>query len=408
MSSVISVDVLVIGGGPQGLWVLEKAREAGLSCVLVEKNKICSGQAAHAEWFLHRGAIYSAIRPPGATGGGEADYVPYLNESAGQWQKLISGPLNCDTAIQEQRTLYGFRAGWNEPWEKWCQLRNINVRREAYSLPGIPRVYSTDEVCVNPTPVLNRWVERRTEGILQIHELIPSVTQQGVSSVQLRFHDDSTETIKPSAVVVCTGAASLQLLKSHFGVQDDEMEEYSREGFVLAIRGSSAALKPVNYCLIDSGHLLVVSRAEENGDTTVFVSTGKSWSRVNRKHDDVSRSEWIKGLWRQLTETMPFLASPNQFRYQLLTGELRYAVKNRTVQRPSMAGSLANVILASTPRLTLAPAWADLVVAELRKLVASPVSQPSLPAKNREAAVAPQYSTAGFTEWEELRTQYGL
>src|SRR5690348_2369708 len=50
-----AVDVVVIGGGVQGLLILDTVMEAGYSCALVTEGDLGAGQTLHSHGFLNTG-----------------------------------------------------------------------------------------------------------------------------------------------------------------------------------------------------------------------------------------------------------------------------------------------------------------------------------------------------------------
>lgn len=58
-SSAQSIDLVVVGGGIAGLWILDAAVRAGLSVVCVEASKLGSGQSVCAQGIIHGGLKYT-------------------------------------------------------------------------------------------------------------------------------------------------------------------------------------------------------------------------------------------------------------------------------------------------------------------------------------------------------------
>src|SRR5678815_3436014 len=69
------VDVVVVGGGVQGLLILDALIEAGYSCALVNEGDVGAGQTLHSHGFLNTGFGMSGAELPEAA----AELVhPYL------------------------------------------------------------------------------------------------------------------------------------------------------------------------------------------------------------------------------------------------------------------------------------------------------------------------------------------
>ena len=61
----ISVDVLVVGGGSAGLWLIDELRRTGRSAVLVESASLGSGQTIASQGILHGGMKHYLVARPG-------------------------------------------------------------------------------------------------------------------------------------------------------------------------------------------------------------------------------------------------------------------------------------------------------------------------------------------------------
>src|SRR5690606_9516637 len=53
------LDVLVVGGGIAGLWLLNRLVAAGYSAALIEKGDLGGGQTVHAQGIIHGGTKYN-------------------------------------------------------------------------------------------------------------------------------------------------------------------------------------------------------------------------------------------------------------------------------------------------------------------------------------------------------------
>ncbi|HAI12838.1 MAG TPA: hypothetical protein DCM28_14110, partial [Phycisphaerales bacterium] len=64
----IDMDVVVIGGGVAGLWLLDALHRKGYRCVLLEAHQLGSGQTVASQGILHGGMKYtlSNLIDPGA------------------------------------------------------------------------------------------------------------------------------------------------------------------------------------------------------------------------------------------------------------------------------------------------------------------------------------------------------
>ncbi|MEZ5568358.1 MAG: FAD-binding oxidoreductase [Halioglobus sp.] len=57
-SRPLHLDVVIIGGGVAGLWLLNRLRQRGYSAVLLESGALGNGQSIHAQGIIHGGVKY--------------------------------------------------------------------------------------------------------------------------------------------------------------------------------------------------------------------------------------------------------------------------------------------------------------------------------------------------------------
>jgi len=83
-TSVLDVDIAIIGGGMAGLWALNRARSLGYCAVLFESGKLGGGQTGAAQGIIHSGLKYSFA---GETG----DNTSPLQAMPSKWADCFSG-----------------------------------------------------------------------------------------------------------------------------------------------------------------------------------------------------------------------------------------------------------------------------------------------------------------------------
>ena len=128
MSSHISVDVLIIGGGAQGLWLLrnlnaESSSNQGYRTLLLEKNTLGGGQTCHSHGFIHRGHYYSH----------KSDIIITLNAAAQFWEAFVQDrgikKLNYEKAIvglSHKGQINRQRSNWDTNGLKYKEIKSSN------------------------------------------------------------------------------------------------------------------------------------------------------------------------------------------------------------------------------------------------------------------------------------------
>src|SRR5580700_5954967 len=59
MKNTIKTDILIVGGGIAGLWLLNLLKKRGFSVVLLESDALGSGQTGKSQGIIHGGMKYA-------------------------------------------------------------------------------------------------------------------------------------------------------------------------------------------------------------------------------------------------------------------------------------------------------------------------------------------------------------
>ena len=82
-------DIVILGGGIAGLWLLHRLRNAGYSAVLLEKSALGSGQTIASQGMIHGGLKY-------ALGGSLTSASESIADMPAHWQRCLQGQGDVD------------------------------------------------------------------------------------------------------------------------------------------------------------------------------------------------------------------------------------------------------------------------------------------------------------------------
>jgi len=94
------VDVVILGGGIAGLWLLDALHQAGYSALVLNKGDLGQGQSIAAQGIIHGGTKYF-----GATA------VSDLAPMPARWRASLTGKLGPDHANVAAAATSGRRIG---------------------------------------------------------------------------------------------------------------------------------------------------------------------------------------------------------------------------------------------------------------------------------------------------------
>jgi glycine/D-amino acid oxidase-like deaminating enzyme len=89
MTSSYSTDIVIFGGGIAGLWLLNRLKQQGYACVLLNKGPLGGGQTLCSQGIIHGGLKY-------ALAGSLSTASQTIAEMPARWRQLLAGEAELD------------------------------------------------------------------------------------------------------------------------------------------------------------------------------------------------------------------------------------------------------------------------------------------------------------------------
>ncbi len=89
MTSSYSTDIVIFGGGIAGLWVLNCLRNQGYQAILLETDKLGSGQTLASQGIIHGGLKY-------ALNGALSGAANIISDMPARWRSCLAGEAEID------------------------------------------------------------------------------------------------------------------------------------------------------------------------------------------------------------------------------------------------------------------------------------------------------------------------
>jgi len=166
---VLETDVVIVGGGCAGLWLLDELRRRGVRAILLEANRLGQGQTAAAQGILHGGLKYSLS-------GIFSRSAQMVRDMPGVWQASLDGREEPDLSAVRLRSQHCHL--WRGPsWKSWTAMLGavtaLAVKPVALAddatpdvLAHCPRpVYQLDERVIDPCD-FSRVMLARNQGLV--------------------------------------------------------------------------------------------------------------------------------------------------------------------------------------------------------------------------------------------------
>ncbi len=256
MTSTLSTDVLIVGGGATGAGLVRDLSRRGLRCVLVDKGDLGSGTTGRYHGLLHSGGRYVVKDPVAARECIDENRVlrriaPACIEDTGGW--FVSTPSDPEDYAA------GFQAACDAAGVP-CEEAPVTdlLRREPALNPAIRRAFRVPDASLEPWQLIDgniRDARSRGAEILPYHAVI-GMRRSGARVLGVELADvrsGSVRRVAPRFVVSAAGAWAGQIA--------------ALAGVELAMKPGKGTMLIFNQRMTDT----VVNRLHPPGDGDIMV-----------------------------------------------------------------------------------------------------------------------------------------
>jgi hypothetical protein len=277
------VDVVVVGGGVQGLLILDTLIEAGYSCALVNGGDVGAGQTLHSHGFLNTGFGMSDELPEAAA----ELAVPYLRANGvtltGNWTILPPPGLPAFANLPSASLPDGFAPAFKDA-ARTLPNYNFNKRQLVQAL------------------------SRGRDGYIYRGSVVGFRGLDPVEAVMVQLEGSDVEVeLRARAVVIAAGCGSKRLLRDLIGVTPQLEMVKHRVVQMLCLRAPRGALPATSVGALSLGLLLAAHEESEN--VTWYVTPmemgGPSFDDVPNDATATPDPALLRHAWETLQALYP-------------------------------------------------------------------------------------------------------
>lgn len=384
---MIGVDILIIGGGAQGLWLLNDLTKRNYRAVLLERRELGGGQTCHSHGLIHRGHYYDDI-----------DMMIILNAAAQFWKAFVveKGLGRADTS----RALAGFGAGAAVQRHKYfwnaAGLNFSPCARDDFPamLQGgkVCHLFQTDEFSVDTSEVVAELAHDVDHAIYKLDECKGSLEfeMDGASVVRVTALLSGCEvTFKPSFVVFSAGVGNYSLL-AKLGADNNVVPagtpvQAQRKNHMMVLRGPTlpliTAVFPIRGGL--DGVFLCSRRDPDSREPVWLISDHNStpFPMSNEEESSIGpepSEEWVQRMMVSLRATAPQLLTDRSAQdvqvavYTGLTSERNFGIGSHMTDLFIDPLGFENLLTVWPTKLTMTPFASNVVLRFIRPKVPEP------------------------------------
>jgi len=411
----IPLDVLIVGGGVQGLWTLRALQSLGFSVAVVERGTLGGAQTCHSHVYIHGGHLYY----------GDFELAARLRDANSEWTSFVR---DADPERGVVLSVFGFsnEAEVAERLVFWDDPR-LRLPYERTVVPPIlqggtiSHVLKTPEYALNGGSMMLKLADIRDamSKINDIRRIHLTSDAMSVSAVDISMPDGRTVTIQPRALVLAAGAGNQRLLEL---VSEGDRGllakmrgiQHIRKAHMLVIKGPKRLLQPLAGIFPKVGGLFIGSRVV--GDDTVWLVSDDRSPHLEEPEDWINYDErwWLPRTIQSLERVAPkTFESKDALRWGV------YAAPKAEVRTPAFETrrdwvqqfGVRNLWAVWPAKLTLAPLAALEIASAIKDHLQMP--GPALPGQWREIRVpvstAPElWEKTPILPWKEFRHAFEL
>lgn len=201
---LIEQDIVILGGGIAGLWLLNRLRNAGYSAVLLEQSTLGNGQTIASQGMIHGGLKY-------ALGGSLTGASEAIADMPAHWQRCLQGRGDVDlrgTALLSDAYYMWPRNSVRSRLTAFLGSKVVSSKAEAVTEDAVPEFFRGH---------LNGPLYRLHDIVLDIPSLLKNLAEScrdfihATDGQPLRFEQDAAGNIRSLQV-----SDSLQLRAQRF------------------------------------------------------------------------------------------------------------------------------------------------------------------------------------------------
>lgn len=398
-SGHLPVDIIIIGGGITGLWLLNRLCNLGYNAVLLECGALGSGQTIMSQGIIHGGIKYALTGSLTPAAGAIAD-MPDL------WRKCLKG--NGEIDLREARILSPHQYLWSTSklssrFAAFFASKALRNRAESVPEQDYPVIFKN--------PAFKGSLYRLNEVVLDVPSVITALAKPHINRIfKIDWGKDAGMKIDNSGNIVSielktAGRPVVSLCAQRYvftsGIGNEHLlREMAQQQPAMQRRPLHMVFVKHRYDVSLFGHCLgpspkprVTITSHRSSDGFMVWYLGGDIAETGVKRDSPNQ---IRASKKELQTLLPWVDLPDA-RWGTLTIE-RAEPAQRFRQRPdtSFARQVKNAIVAWPVKMALSPRLADEIIQLLQKSNIYPL-YPAVP--------VPEYFSppeVAKPVWEEL------
>lgn len=301
----IKTQILIIGGGIAGCWLLSKLKELGYAALLCEKTALGNGQTIASQGIIHGGMKYSLtgkISPSTTNIGG----MPKV------WKHCIDGNaqpnLKNIKVLSEHQYLWTTKKITSELTAFFASklMQNKMQKMATENYPPIFRnkqfkntLYQLNEMVLDMPSILNVFKNNHEKELIHVNEIMLQQSVNDLYEVKLKTTSGSEYNVAAEKIICLAGEGNESLVNK-IGFKMPVMQKRPLQ--MVLVRGELPLVYGHALGMDNLPRITITSHLDSNGKTVWYLG-----GRPAEKGVGVSMNELIDRTKKELKKLMPWV-----------------------------------------------------------------------------------------------------
>lgn len=403
MPQIVETDIVVLGGGIAGLWMLNRLRQQGFDAIVLEKSTLGGKQTLASQGIIHGGLKYAlsgVLSPASSAIAGMPD----------RWRRCLAGEADMDlrkcNVLSADYYMWS-TGGYRSRLKTFLGSKALRGRIDVLSASAYPNffqglsiagaLYKLTDFVVDTPSLIRVLAEPHLDRIFRVEssQLNARLDFDGKLNSLIIGQGDSAIQVKAQRFILSAGEGNAQLLEQ-FGASEPAMQ--TRPLHMLAVK-LQHAVPAYLHCIGDSfgmtPKLTITSHPQPDGSFVWYIGGEIAESGVGR-----SSEEQINEGKRQLAQTFPWVDFTTASWFSFPINRAEPSLPN--LQRPdtSYLHACDKLIVTWPTKLTLTPDLGDALMHSLTEQNITPRNRENNSASMTALAQICPTPEFGQAHWE--------
>ena len=368
--TIISTDIIIIGGGVAGLWVHRRLNDLGYHAILIEKHSIGNGQTLSAQGIIHGGTKYTLNGMLSGAASAIAD-MPQ------RWLDCLAGSGEIDlsqTKLLTQHQLMWSTQSVASKLTSFLSSKALNGKMQSLSKKAYPDLFTTSDFKGN--------LYQLNEPVLDIPSLLKNLAEKWQHRIICTNSDyqfvettnglissvisDAFE-IHTKKIILSSGEGNEELLQK-LNIDSPKMQ---RRPLQMVLMKSIKLPRLYAHCIGASTKPIatITSHTHSDGDNVWYIG-----GNIAEEGIDQTPVSLIKHTQTTLQKILPWLDTNDIEWTTHCVNRAEPAQKNLLRPDTAFLADVKNIVITWPTKLALTPNLADQLIRTLKEQSIMPSS----------------------------------